>query len=216
MALATLGFAGGPQMSFRIDPQEISWGYQMHTSVIETVGGRVVQVTGATLSDITISGLYGEDRTRGRQAPGQDGHPGKPWWLAEDFVSTIRSMMAFQSGGTTVQGQATVAPAVFAYPPLGWQFRVYIKDLSDPDGGAVTHKVGKIGYGYTLTLFIVQDDTLTVAGSSGGVMNATKAAAIDTYINRVSDGVGWHYSPYNGGTPSNTSLGSSSQGGTTQ
>jgi len=217
MSFATLGFAGGPKATFRVDPQEISWGYQMHTSVIETVGGRVVQVTGATLSDITINGLYGEDRTRGRGAPGVD-HPGKGWRLAEEFVSTIRSLMAFQSGGTTVQGQATVAPAVFSYPPMGWQFRVYIKDLSDPDGGAVTHKVGKISYGYSLTLFVVQDDsdTLTRAGSSGGVMNATKAAAIDTYINRISDGVGWHYSPYNGGTPSNTSLGSSSQGGTTQ
>lgn len=215
MSFATLGFAGGPQLSFRVDPSAISWGYQMHTTVIETVGGRVVQVTGETLSDITIVGLYGEDRTRGGGAPGVD-HPGASWRLAEEFVSSIRTMMAYQSGGATVQGQATVAPAVFSYSPLGVTFKVYIKDLSDADGGAVTHKVGKLSYGYTLTLFIVQDeaDTLTVAGASGGVMDATKAAAIDAYINRIADGVGWHYSPYNGGVPANTSPGSSAQGGT--
>lgn len=215
MSFATLGFAGGPQMAFRIDPSAISWGYRMHTSVTETVGGRVVQVTGATLSDITITGLYGEDRTRGGGSPGVD-HPGASWRLAEEFVASIRSMMAFQSGGATVQGQATVPPAVFSYAPMNWTFKVYVKDLSDADGGAVTHKVGKLSYGYTLTLFIVQDDsdTLTLAGASGGVLDAAKASAIDAYINRVADGVGWHFSPYNGGVPANTSLGSSSQGGT--
>jgi hypothetical protein len=215
MSFATLGFAGGPKLSFRVDPSAISWGYQMHTCVTETVGGRVVQVTGETLSDITIAGLYGEDRTRGGAAHGVD-QPGASWRLAEEFVSTIRSMMAFQSGGSTVAGQATVAPAVFSYAPLKLTFRVYIKDLRDQDGGAVTHKVGKLSYGYTLTLFIVQTDadSLTVAGASGGVMDATKAAAVDAYINRIADGVGWHYSPYNGGVPANTTLGPSNPGGT--
>jgi hypothetical protein len=217
MSFATLGFAGGPKAAFRIDPSQIAWDFQVHTSVTETVGGRVVQVTGATLSDITVSGLYGEDRGRGRAAPGAD-HPGAPWRLAEEFVAQIRAMMAWQSGGATVQGQATRPPAVFAYAPMGWRFRVYIKSLADSDGGAVTHQVGKIGYGYTLALFIVQgdSDTLAVAGGAGGVVGAARSAAIDAYISRVADGVGWHYSPYNGGTPAATAADPAAQTGSPQ
>ena len=202
MGVATLGFDGGPQLTFRIDPSAIDWNFQVYTSVTETVGGRVVQVTGATLSDVTISGEHGEDRGRGRGAAGTD-HPGASWRLAEAFNATIRSMMVFQAGGATVPGQLTRSPAVFSYPPRGWRFRCYIKSLADPDGGTVTHKVGKASYRYTLTLFVVQDasDALALAGSAGGALNAAKAAAIDAYIARVADGVGWHYSPYNGGAP---------------
>lgn len=214
MSFATLGFDGGPKLSFRIDPQAIDWNFQIHTSVTETVGGRVVHVTGGTLSDITISGLYGENRAAGRAPVGTD-HPGASWRLAESFVAQVRAMMVYQAGGATVSGQLTRAPAVFSYPPQDWRFRVYIKALSDPDGGAVSHRLGKFSYGYSLTLFVVQDgsDALTVAGGVAGVVASAREAAIDAYIARVADGVGWHYSPYNGGVPSATSYDPSTTGG---
>ena len=41
MALASLGFTGGPQITFRINPTSIDWGFDIHTSVTPTVGGRV-------------------------------------------------------------------------------------------------------------------------------------------------------------------------------
>lgn len=215
MGVATLGFDGGPQLAFRIDPSTIDWSYEIHTSVTETVGGRVVQVVGASLSDVTITGSHGEDRTRGPGVGGQD-HPGASWRLAEAFTAQVRALMVWQSGGSTVPGQLTRSPAVFSYPPAGWRFRVYLKALSDPDGGAVTHRVGKSSYGYALTLFVVQDssDALVTAGSVAGVLDAAKAAAIDAYINRVADGVGWHYSPYNGEASAAVNFNAAAQGGT--
>lgn len=214
MGTATLGFDGGPQLAFRIDPSAIDWSYEVHSSVIETVGGRVVQITGATLSDVTVTGLHGEDRTRGPGAAGTD-HPGASWRLAEAFTAQVRAMMVWQAGGDTVTGQLTRGPAVFSYPPRGWRFRVYLKSLTDPDGGAVAHKVGKSSYGYALTLFVVQDesDVLVTAGATGGVLDAAKAAAIDAYISRVADGVGWHYSPYNGGAPGSVDYNAQAAGG---
>jgi hypothetical protein len=197
MGYATIAFPGGPGLKFRIDPEALSWSFQINTSVTNTVGGRVVQVNGATLSDITITGLYGEDRSK---ADGTAEYPGRSWRLAKAFARKIREMMIYQASDATVHAKMHQA-AVFSYPPEDWKFRVYIKQLSDPDGGVITMSTGKFSHGYVLTLFVVQEGTtaLVKAGSdSGGVVSKAKAKAINAYIGRISDGIGWKPSIYNG------------------
>lgn len=199
MGYATLGFPGGTGIQFRIDPVAINWNFEMHTSVTHTVGGRVVQVLGATLSDITIQGLFGEDRTRSA-ARGASQAPGQSWMLAQRFATRIRQMMEEQSEGSTEQGRMGSVP-VFTYPPLKWRFHVYIKDLTDPDGGGVvTMDTGKFSHGYNLTLFIVQDgsDAIAKAGGNNGILSTIKEKAINDYIGRISEGIGWKPSAYNG------------------
>lgn len=207
MGLASLGFPNGPSMTFRIDPTMIDYNYQVQTSVTNTVGGRVVQVLGATLSDVTVSGDIGEDRTLGG-APFGSEHPGVSWKLAEAFFAKVQAMMMQQSADSNVSpnaGQTAVLnPATFIYAPKGLHFQCYIKGIIDPDGdgtSGVTHKVGRSNYRYQLVLFPVLTETigLQVAGSSNGVLDAAKAAAIDAYINRISQGIGWRFTAYNGG-----------------
>jgi hypothetical protein len=92
-------------------------------------------------------------------------------------------------------------PAVFTYPPKGWRFQVYVKDFSDADGGgSVVLTPGKFNNRYRLTLFIVQDasESLVTAGTTNGVLSKQKEAAIAAYFARISDGVGWRFSQYNG------------------
>lgn len=193
MAMATLGFSGGPTAYFRLDPDEVQWNWQMITSVTPTVGGRVIQVIGATLSDLTIVGDFGEDHTL-------DEEHGQSWVLAQTFYEQIRKIMIRQAADSRDQGEMQ-QPAVFTYSPRNWKFSVYVKDLSDPDGGgSITHAVGKYAYRYQLTLFVVEElsDARVKAGTSHGVLDTARQKSIDEYMARISDGIGWHFSQYNG------------------
>lgn len=204
MGIATLGFAGGPQVAFRIDPDSISWNFQINTSVINTLGGRVVQVLGATLSDITVAGSYGEDHTKGAAAKGIVDHPGRSWRLAEAFAAKVRDMQQHQVDYSllTPVRRKTAAPAIFHYAPKGWRFNVYIKSIIDPTAGnnAISHSQGKFAYQYQLALFVEQDASgqLVRAGTSNGVIDAKKQQAIEAYIARISDGIGWTATAFNG------------------
>lgn len=192
MSQASLGFAGGPIAYFRLDPDEVAWNWQMLTSVTPTVGGRVIQVIGATLSDVTIVGSFGQDRS--------DSEHGESWVMAETFYEQIRKIMIEQAKDSREQGKMQ-RPAIFTYSPRNWKFSVYVKDLSDPDGGgSITHAVGKFNYRFQLTLFVVEElsDALVKAGTSHGVLSKSRQKSIDEYMARISDGIGWHFSQYNG------------------
>ena len=197
--VATLGFDGGPQVVFRLNPSDVAWNFEVNTNVAETVGGRVVQVLGATLSDMTIKGSFGEPRGPAGAPPSGKGHTTAKV-LAEAFLTKMKEMAEFQSRGSTTHG-GMHKPAVFSFPTRGWKFRVYVKDLTDPDGGgSITHRTGKFAYDYVLTLFIDSDmsDTSKILGDSNGVLSNQKNAAISSYINRIADGIGWEFSKYNG------------------
>jgi hypothetical protein len=199
MALASLGFTNGPQITFRINPSSIDWGFDIHTSVTPTVGGRVVQITGATLRDVTITGYLGENRRAGSARSGD--HLGASWRLHEAFIAQCRAIMEHQSRDSTTPGRMH-EPAVFNYPPHGWRWSVYLTEVSDIDGQAsIEHRTGKFSHGYQLRLFIVQvgSDSLVQAGASKNAIDAAQEKAISSYIARISEGIGWRQTEYNGG-----------------
>lgn len=192
MAFAQLG-----SYSFRIAPSQVLFTYSVDTSVINTVGGRVVQVYGSTIGDITVQGLFGQERTGGMR---------DSWQLAEEFQAAIASMVAQQSKiptGLQIQGRDPTPmhqPVRFVYndapgaantglPVHNWDCMVYIKSLRDvsANDAVVEHATGKYSYGYTLTLFVVQDNSGTL-----------KTAAVNNFIDRLADGVGWQRTRYNG------------------
>ena len=194
MGVATLGFNNGPSVKFRIDPTDVQWQFKIDTTSVDTLGGRVVQVVGATLGDLVIQGSFGENRNLKNEA-------GQSWRLADAFAAKIRQMMEYQSKNNNRTGVITADPAIFSYPPRDWKFRVNVISIEDPDGGgAVQHRVGKFSYDYVLTLFIVEDLSPSTAkvGSSRGVIPVKAADAVDAYLNRIADGVGWKQTEFNG------------------
>jgi hypothetical protein len=193
MGIASLGFAGGPSIKFRLDPVDINWNFKIQTNEIQTLGGRVVQVTGATLSDVMVTGQLGEQR--GSQHF-------ESWQLAESFFAKIVQIMDYQSIGSNGLGNMG-EPAIFTYAPLKIRLAVYVKAIQDPDGGnGVTHRTGKFAYGYTLTLFVVQEgsgDLAVVGKDTGGYVNKQRLKAIEGFMSRIADGIGWKFSEaYNG------------------
>jgi hypothetical protein len=207
MGVASLGFPKGPSRTFRIDPDSIDYNITVHTSVQQTVGGRVIQILGTSISDVTVSGSIGEAHNLGRDTDGE--HKGKSWKLAVDFFQAMQGMQQIQSTGSSTPGSAVgsvlLQPLTFLYSPLSIRFQCYIKSIVDADGdgtAGVVHKVGRSNYRYTLTLFPVQEGStsLVKAGTSNGVLDKARAAAIDAYIGRISQGIGWKFTAYNGGS----------------
>lgn len=193
MSIASIG--GIP---FRINPSQVTWDYSVNTTVIPTVGGRVVQVLGVTLGDMTIQGLFGQER---------DGQQRQSWELAEEFQRRVSGLIDLQSQRPTPAQLSGVDPTPmhpthrFVYsddspearaaglPVHNWDFNVYIKDLKDVESPSMTvqHSTGRYSYGYTLTLFIQQDNTGKLA-----------TVAQDEFISRLSNGLGWKRTAYNG------------------
>jgi hypothetical protein len=207
MGVASLGFPKGPSRTFRIDPESIDYNITVHTSVQQTVGGRVIQILGTSISDVTVSGSIGEAHNLGRDTDGE--HKGKSWKLAVDFFQAMQGMQQIQSTGSSTPGSSVgsvlLQPLTFLYSPLSIRFQCYIKSIVDADGdgtAGVVHKVGRSNYRYTLTLFPVQEGStsLVKAGTSNGVLDKARAAAIDAYIGRISQGIGWKFTAYNGGS----------------
>jgi hypothetical protein len=212
MGLAKLGFANGPSITFRVDPEGFDYNIKVHTSVINTVGGRVIQVLGATVSDVIVRGSIGEAHNMGRGRNGGE-HPGVSWKLASQFFVQVQALQQLQSAGANTPGSwknggLFLEPCTFVYSPKGLRFQCYIKAIVDPDGdgtAGVVHKVGRANYRYVLSLFPIQEGSmeLTKAGMSNGVLDQARAKAVDAYIARISQGIGWKFTAYNGGsTPS--------------
>lgn len=208
------GLAQLGDVTFRINPQEVSWNFQVFTNPIKTIGGRVVQVTGAALSDITVRGQYGEDHAKSvvwyQQNPKAhtdgDKAPGRSWRLAEDFTEEIRRLMVLTSPPPTPTGlYQRPVPLRFYYPARGWDFQVFIRSVQDDRGGnAVSHQTGKFSYGYVLTLVPVGDNTLQLAGKDAAKLQIMKDKAVATAIARISDGMGWKQTKFNAPDQSET------------
>jgi len=192
MATATIGYEGGPSLVFRLNPNNVQWNFNINTMVQPTVGGRVVQVTGATLSDVTVQGSLGEVKA------GRSNRSKVSWQLAEQFVANVRTIMDRQTQDSNEFGKMQ-EPPVFNFPLRGWRFSVYIKALADPKGGAMYHSPDHFSSEYALTLFVVEDLSQSVAKvGKNGVLANKRQQAIDSYISRISDGIGWKASKYNG------------------
>lgn len=163
MGVATL--SGRP---FRIDPITISWAYTIKTSVTETVGGKVVQIFGTDIDDMTVTGSFGIGG-----------------W--EEQARFLETALKWAEGEVA---NPTGPPMRFVYPPHGWDFLVYLRAFNQTDAGQSVELSNRIpAPGWSLTLFIVEDN-------SG--LRPIKDAAIKAYVDRLSKGIGWKQTKYNG------------------
>jgi hypothetical protein len=190
-----MGSANLGGLTFRIDPSQVAIDYSMNVATTPTVGGRVVQVHGMTWGDLTIRGLFGQDRANKKES----------WQLAEDFATSIGRMIDVQSARPTMAQlngsdptpmhptfrftyQDSASPTRRGLPVHNWDFNVYIKSLRDVTASAtMEHTTGKYSYGYTLTLFVVQENT-----------GKLQTVAQNSFIDRLSTGLGWKRTTYNG------------------
>jgi hypothetical protein len=176
-----MGTAQLGNLTFRIDPSQIQYAYQVDYQSIDTLGGQVIQVLGATTGDITIAGTFGQDHANNHLS----------WQLAETFHTAIRAMMDAQTLPSNATPGAPIHQPIrftFADGVHNWDMKVLIKGINDLTGtGAIQHTNGTYSYGYTLTLFLVEDSSLLLS-----------RIATDQYISRMASGVGWTMNDFSG------------------
>jgi hypothetical protein len=158
---ATLG-----GVSFTFDPHSIQWDYTVHISDKPFIGGKVVQVYGATIGDITIEGSFG--RFDGLDAQ-----------LA--FLDRMKRM------GSAKVDDARTPPTRFFWPEQRWDFQVYLKRYENPKGGrAIEHSPENFAPEWRLVLH-------PVSGTS-----TLQQASVTAFIERLSQGMGWRETEFQG------------------
>lgn len=122
---------------FRIDPSSIHWAFTIKTAVIETLGGRVVQVIGANLGDMTVNGSFGVGG----------------WQEQQKFLGVMRAMAQAQVASGRIKN--STAPAVhFRYPPRKWDLVVSLLSFEP-----VTWEPAAINQKWQVRLFIEEDNS---------------------------------------------------------
>ncbi len=163
MATASIG-----DLTLDINPSEVNWAYQVRHNVTDTVGGKVVQVFGVQVGDMSVSGSFGSGGTDSQKT----------------FLAKVTDMMERQAD---TPSQKTRAPYRFIFPERGWDFSVQIKSYDTPDGtGSVYADVNVLNPKWQLTLFIEEDNA------------NLKQIATDAFIQRLSQGIGWDVNEFNG------------------
>lgn len=155
---------------FRLNPESVGWGYKSKISDTNTVGGRVVQIFGTAISDLTVTGSFGKGGWKDQQA----------------FLERMKALADTQIHQASVRN-STAASQRFIYPDYGWDFQVMLRSFSSPDGQrSVNLSNDIIAPKWTLTLFIVGD------------RSSLKKVSSDAYLARLSKGLGWKQTEYNG------------------
>lgn len=157
MATARLG-----NYAFGIDPSTAKWGYELKTNKIQTKGGTVVQIIARNIGDLTITGYLS---ARGLTNENR-------YQRMEEFQQKMADIMQYHVD--------TGNPVAFYFPVLGWNGKVFLKDVSK---FSYSPKVAAISY--QLTFFV---DT--------GFDTIKEIVATDA-LNAIPDGVGWTRSVYN-------------------
>lgn len=99
---------GGQVFRFRTNPNEIWWDYELVTHVEQTYGGRVVQILGTRLGDLTVKVECGKGG----------------WDYMMSTVAYLRNVLSDQRSGNT---------ATFEYTTRNWKMNVYSLSLPFED-----------------------------------------------------------------------------------
>ena len=148
---------------FDIDPHTVTWDYRVHIADKPYLGGKVIQVFGSSIGDITIAGKYGRGDLLAKQ-------------LA--FLSRMKAL------GNQRLSDLKAAPSRFTWPEQQWDMQVLLMNVSQ-----LVHDPGEIAPDWQITLF-------PVTGT-----DSLKTAAVTTFIERLSAGIGWRPGAFNGGSP---------------
>ncbi len=105
--ICTLTF-GDRVFQFRTNPNSVWWSYELITHVDQTYGGRVIQILGTRLGDLSVKV--------------ECGHGG--WDYLMNTVLFLRDVMVDQRNGNT---------AVFEYTTRNWKLHVYAMSIPFQD-----------------------------------------------------------------------------------
>lgn len=152
-----------------INPTSISWDFSLKTSSTKTIGGKVIQVYGVKLGDLRVSGRMPN----------------------ADFMRLYAKMLSIAERQVPTQASPTAAPVQFTWSSRGWSFLVYLKSFKQSDAQASVKAANE-------SFAPEWEATFFIADENADIVNVAKEAAQAAYIRRISQGLGWAQTSWNG------------------
>lgn len=139
-----MGVATLDGVPFAVDPESVDYQVNIHSSSIDTLGGRVVQALSTSLGDLVVAGSFG--------AGG--------WQEQAAMLQRVLEIGISQ--------RHDGPPVRFVYPPRGWDHEVYIRSMVESGSTSVELSPGNFNPKYRLTLTITSSnlDLKTVAANA--------------------------------------------------
>lgn len=154
----------------RINPTSVRWPYSIKLSTKATMGGKVFQIYGVSLGDLTIEGVFGV------------GGPGEQ----QEFFKRIVEIMESQ-----IPTAPDPSPVRFAWENRGWDFWCYVKKIEQVGASTAVYATNEnFNPRFRLTMFIQQDN--------GDIKRAVQDSVAATVIARFANQMGWAASDWNG------------------
>jgi len=160
-------------MNFVIDPQTVNWNYTTKIATQKTVGGKVIQLLGFNMGDLVVTGQW----------------PG--FHMAWQQKKFLERMIRIADAQVPIIGQPAPKPVRFMWPNMSWDFWVFLRDFKQ-NGTTVAIERSESNFTptYTLTMFVYEDN--------GNILSAIQTSAAATFLKRISAGMGWVQSDWNG------------------
>lgn len=129
-------------IAFHSGPSEVRWDYKMIVKDSKTLGGKVIQILGTDLGDMTLTGRFAPDERKGDR---------------EAWEEQMRWRDRIKKWTADVAADPKQTPMRFVYTPRNWDFNVYIKQFS-----GITHDIREIAPEFTITLHVLADGARAV------------------------------------------------------
>jgi hypothetical protein len=171
---------------FDVNPKGVSWDYSVKTSSTKTVGGKVIQIYGVRMGDITVTGTFGKNGVERQRA----------------FFKKISPIV---DGQVPTFKNPAPASVPFLWPERGWAVNVFVKSLQQPGAGvSIQNTVQTVAPGFQMVLFPESGNSDVLAA----VANSVQAK----YLSRITDGLGWRSTGWNGNIAGADELASTLEG----
>jgi hypothetical protein len=158
---------------FKVNPESVSWKYQVKIADHRTVGGKVIQLYGFNMTDLTITGHFG----------GPDAVQSQ-----HQFFEVIKDIATAQSPQVD---RTSGDPVRLLWPEQGWDFWVFILSLKQAGAGvAIETREEFHAPKYQLVCFVYEDN--------GDILRSATGLSQAKFLSRLTAGLGWQQTSYNG------------------
>lgn len=157
-------------VEFPVNPESVRWDYSVKLATHPTIGGKVIQLYGWSMGDLMIGGSFGNVA---RQAT---------------FFEHLKDVADKQAPKLD---RLVPQPVRFTWAARNWDFWVYLRAVTQ-QGASVSIEANEsvVAPKYQMRLFVAEDN--------GEIVKAASGAAQVAYINRLTAGLGWTKSSWNG------------------
>lgn len=173
VATVGVGTASIDGIPFTVNPTGLQWNYKVRMASHKTIGGKVIQLLGWNMGDLVVQGHFGN-------------------MVKEKQKALFDHLKAIANYQVPQLGVRAADPVRFLWPEFGWDFWIYLKSFVQNGAGNVSieRNVRHVNPSYTLTMFVYEDN--------GNIIKAASQSAQVAYLKRVSAGLGWRQTEWNG------------------